>query len=531
MSIQVIFPTPSFTSLQETLSKIQEISTADISTDVIPLLESADEGTLLIVDVDNTVIFPRAGIFHPHFEATLDELIETQTRDWPKPFQKSMWRFLLMNAPHESMDLGLSQALKEAQNRGATVIFCTKAPTGPIAGKTEDFLLWRIEELKRFHLCWTDRLNANSNRLYLSDDHAKGPQSQGNLLVIGQGAEKGPTVLKWLDQIGLPLTKFHKVISLDDQQPNLHSLRAALKKEHFDQEMIEIHLKTYLEKIPLPPTKEIAEKQLAYCLKTGGWISEEELQIAAQLTPPDPVEPWQIQCVVIDFGGVLMKPDETVVATHLAEYFGVSIDSIVNYDRYYNRSPERRSLQWLGVYDDAIDMWIQVGKDIGKPIINREQFKIWLTEINRRSIKIVPGMIELIDQFYNMKAHIVMLTNCEQWMDPLYTEFIDELEAKTGHTDLFTSIKRSYQTGLEKPSEAAFKSALYAAPKNTLFIDDQIKNIKAAEKLGIRTAYFDTTASGGDGDIQKILDLLKQHGVPFKPIFAKAGERPDNQSV
>jgi putative hydrolase of the HAD superfamily len=50
------------------------------------------------------------------------------------------------------------------------------------------------------------------------------------------------------------------------------------------------------------------------------------------------------------------------------------------------------------------------------------------------------------------------------------------------HTKILKPDPRAYQLGLE---------ALQAAPEQTLFVDDQIRNVHGAEAVGIPSLHFD----------------------------------------
>lgn len=80
-----------------------------------------------------------------------------------------------------------------------------------------------------------------------------------------------------------------------------------------------------------------------------------------------------------------------------------------------------------------------------------------------------------------------MLSNFEEWMEPLLDQF--------GYRDnsLFSHLYLSYKTQKEKPSSDAYQyvlTDLSLRGSETIFIDDQLKNIEAARKLGIDAIHF-----------------------------------------
>ncbi|NCU29805.1 HAD family phosphatase [Candidatus Saccharibacteria bacterium] len=73
---------------------------------------------------------------------------------------------------------------------------------------------------------------------------------------------------------------------------------------------------------------------------------------------------------------------------------------------------------------------------------------------------------------------------------------------------LFDALTLSYETGYVKPDERAFQVALDelgVMAEETIFIDDQLRNIDVAEKLGFQTVHF--------ADQPALEAELKQYGI------------------
>ena len=74
------------------------------------------------------------------------------------------------------------------------------------------------------------------------------------------------------------------------------------------------------------------------------------------------------------------------------------------------------------------------------------------------------------------------LFHSKEWLKTVPAlERIDVIVDAT-HTKVLKPDPRAYQLGLE---------ALHATPEQTLFVDDQIRNVRGAEAVGIRSVHFD----------------------------------------
>jgi len=79
------------------------------------------------------------------------------------------------------------------------------------------------------------------------------------------------------------------------------------------------------------------------------------------------------------------------------------------------------------------------------------------------------------------------------------------------HLDRFVDLQIfSAEEGLAKPDERIYRLALTrlgVAPEETLFLDDRLENILAAQRLGIQVLHFDGNRSG-ISEIQRFLKPL-----------------------
>lgn len=203
------------------------------------------------------------------------------------------------------------------------------------------------------------------------------------------------------------------------------------------------------------------------------------MNITIHPTPPVAAVVYPISTpvkhVIFDFGGVLVKPDEEFLTAYLAGYFGVEKEKI--------RELQVKELQWIRVNDAEFAFWQKYANELGKdlPPDWREQYQ----SIKIQSVKELPGIGQLLQDLQNAGYRLEMLSNFEPWMEPLLDRF--------GYRNRFDRLYLSYQTHLEKPDENAYRmvlTELQALGKETIFIDDQLKNVESAQKLGMGAIHF-----------------------------------------
>jgi HAD superfamily hydrolase (TIGR01509 family) len=75
-------------------------------------------------------------------------------------------------------------------------------------------------------------------------------------------------------------------------------------------------------------------------------------------------------------------------------------------------------------------------------------------------------------------------------------EWIDYCEKKFDYHKLFCSVTYSFEVGVSKPDPQAFNlilEKLHVTPTECLFIDDSLRNVEAAAKLGINAIQFENS--------------------------------------
>ena len=150
------------------------------------------------------------------------------------------------------------------------------------------------------------------------------------------------------------------------------------------------------------------------------------------------------------------------------------------------------TVRWLDVLPGLLERW-------GIPAAYDDLVRIWL------SIEPVPGMHEVVQGLRQRGIRCCLATN----QDVVRGEFMrDEL----GYGDLLDETFYSYELGVAKPDPAYFTTILGrldARPGETLFVDDNHRNVEAARSVGLHAEHWAHT----DG-LDALREHLAGHGLP-----------------
>jgi len=130
-------------------------------------------------------------------------------------------------------------------------------------------------------------------------------------------------------------------------------------------------------------------------------------------------------------------------------------------------------------------------REITKQNFSNEEFDAaWcgmLVGVPFRRIEILKDLAE--------KYSLYMLSNTS----PMHIEYFEKMFGQTAGfalEDVFTKLYYSYEIGKHKPDAGAFIHVLEDAgieASETLFLDDNIQNVKAAEELGFQVIHINET--------------------------------------
>jgi putative hydrolase of the HAD superfamily len=197
--------------------------------------------------------------------------------------------------------------------------------------------------------------------------------------------------------------------------------------------------------------------------------------------------------LLVDFGEVISEAQPTVAVKGMAALVGLPAGEFE--ERYWTfRAPYDRGLS-------AHEYWEEV---IGRSVHGAE-----LKELRRLDLESWTHLnfatITALRDAYRRGAHLTLLSNAPH-------DLAKEVGRYAVLTQIFSMLLFSAELRLAKPSAEIFDVALSLAettPEDTLFIDDRVENLRAAEALGICTHHF-TTAEHLDKVLRDI-DFLPTH--------------------
>jgi putative hydrolase of the HAD superfamily len=213
------------------------------------------------------------------------------------------------------------------------------------------------------------------------------------------------------------------------------------------------------------------------------------------------------KALVLDFGGVISK---TLFETHALTEAALGLP--------------RGTLTWTGPFDPARDaLWqsmqrdeiserdywhiraAETGRLIGEDWSDMQSFVIRARGADPDSV-IRPEAREAIERVSRAGFRLAILSN---ELDLFYGK---DFRAKLPLLEGFELISDATYTGILKPDPRAYRAVLDALgleARDCVFVDDQMRNIRGAEAVGMRTVAFDVTAPA-----RSYSEALSHFGLP-----------------
>jgi glucose-1-phosphatase len=191
----------------------------------------------------------------------------------------------------------------------------------------------------------------------------------------------------------------------------------------------------------------------------------------------------EIKNIVFDLGGVIINIDPSRTVAAFSEITGKGLDEISERIKIFNLYYRYE----VGELDD--DGFRNLIRDfIGAPIEHKLIDTAWnalLLDIPVERIKIIRSLKE--------KYRLFLLSNTNSIH---FKEVENILSSTTGDSfyNLFEKVYLSYEIGMCKPDKEIYQYVLKDTnlnPQETLFIDDNLKNVEAASELGIKTVHLE----------------------------------------
>lgn len=186
-----------------------------------------------------------------------------------------------------------------------------------------------------------------------------------------------------------------------------------------------------------------------------------------------------IKAIIFDLGNVILNFDHKIACKRLSERSSFSSEYIYNY--IFNNYLEE-------LYDkgkiSSNKFYRTICKSLGIKISYQEFYEIWgdIFWLN-------PGMDKILKSL-KKKTKIALLSNTNE----IHFSYVKKKFNILKEIDEFIL---SFKIGARKPEDEIFLYALKKIklpPKNVLYVDDIIKFVKVAEKIGFNGIVFSSPA-------------------------------------
>ena len=126
MSIQDLPPSSAYISEEAVPS---QISSTDSLDQIKEILKKADFNTLVLFDVDSTLILPNDTILRPQNDQQFKDLLGGRKVVALGDGMRYLFREILLKAPHSLVDSRSVELIKELEQRGVPVIAFRNGPS------------------------------------------------------------------------------------------------------------------------------------------------------------------------------------------------------------------------------------------------------------------------------------------------------------------------------------------------------------------------------------------------------------------
>lgn len=201
----------------------------------------------------------------------------------------------------------------------------------------------------------------------------------------------------------------------------------------------------------------------------------------------------KIKAVVFDFGGVIAKSDHNEIANFIAKTLHISPnEALESLAELKKKSSEIENEQ---------DFWLAYANSKGIKLPDN-----WLEKLNEtrfQSLKVMPGMIDLVKDLQKQGYQTALLSNVRKSQA--------QIKRQLGYYELFHPTIFSYEIGVSKPDPKAYYillDQLKMPPEVVLFIDNKLPNVEVAKSIGMDAIQYVNT--------DQLIKELKQRGIEVK---------------
>ena len=204
------------------------------------------------------------------------------------------------------------------------------------------------------------------------------------------------------------------------------------------------------------------------------------------------------EAIIFDFGNVLALPEDPAAWKAHLDAMGAELgfeSGAAMWSQFYEG--EEWLLAKTGRITDA-EYWRRLLEPLG--LDSQSLRDVWMERLFRPFVKVHPRTRELLARLRE-RYTLALLSNASDWLS---VALRDEFQLD----DMFDIVVISALVGVAKPDPAIYEltlERLELPAAATLFIDDQARNTRAAEALGIPSIVFT--------DFETLLAELSARGI------------------
>jgi putative hydrolase of the HAD superfamily len=190
-----------------------------------------------------------------------------------------------------------------------------------------------------------------------------------------------------------------------------------------------------------------------------------------------------ISTIIFDLGGVVLNLDPDLTAKAFARLSGKELNEI--YDIFL-------ASKWVPAFErgeiSPEDFRKQVKLALDIDVADTEIDMAW----NAMLLELPEGRLNLLSGL-RKDYHSLVLSNTNEIHIKEFSRTVSKVTNGESIHDHFHKVYYSNELGLRKPEKEIYQYVLEAnnlKPSTTLFIDDMLPNIEAAEQCGIKTIHL-----------------------------------------
>lgn len=241
-------------------------------------LQDIDERTLIVWDVDYTLITPADALLSPAGEAFRKEFNKRYASEEFREFYEDRMSRVVSQRKIRLVEEQVLALLQTLKNKGAKVMALTAIRTGKfgVVPNVED---WRVQELRNLGIDFSESFT--NEKLVFDEFSGKiSPPVFTKGVLCSDSYSKGQVLAAFLKRVNFTPSK---ILFIDDRMEYIE----AVEREFSDRAIVSFHYTAALDQLPRFD-EALAGFQLNYLLEHGQWLSDTEARLKMNVGATNP---------------------------------------------------------------------------------------------------------------------------------------------------------------------------------------------------------------------------------------------------